>query len=233
MIVGVSISLIDRSDSNHKVKSAKSLKGQNSNNDSNNNKTSSSSSANDQLSTFHFSIKAGLPMQSRAAYVRIKIKGQGKVKQSFLVKNLYSAFFEGGWIQFFASMDHDGIYFYKNRVNVDESFLASSSEFASIRTEKLFKEIGIKKGENGKNEAFIQDTHGIVIRTLDGDEISLRFSKKQIRIQWMERLSIIMRMVVDQRNKNTDRKVSEPLFQRLNRMLSFYSVKSSSSSSSS
>jgi hypothetical protein len=165
-------------------------------------------------------------MQSRAGYVRIKIRGQGKVKQSFLVKNLYSAFFEGGWIQFFASMDYDGIYFFKNRVSLDECFVALSSEFESVRTEKLFKEIGIKKGENGKNEAFIQDTHGIVIRTLDGDEISLKFSKKQIRVQWMERLSIIMRMVTDQRNRSVDtKKESRHLFKRLSRMLSFYSLK--------
>jgi len=212
---GISSSLIDRTDS-QKVKVAKAVK-RNSVDDHN-----PIAASNDQNCTFHFSVKGGMPMQSRAGYVRVRIKGKGKAKQAFLVKNFYISFFSGGWVNFYASMDHDGIHFFKSRITSDAScFFVSSLDFHSIRSEKSFKDIGIRKDENGKSELFMQDTHAVIIKTLDGDEIILRFSKKQLRMQWLERLNIIWGLQIQERLKNAN-KIQQPRFlKRLTNMMSF------------
>jgi hypothetical protein len=213
----MSSSLIDRAD-NQKVKVAKAVKRSNSIDDNHNPVVTS----NDQNCTFHFSIKGGMPMQSRASHVRVRIKGKGKAKQAFLVKHFYNAFFSGGWINFYASMDHDGIHFFKSRITSEPScFFVSSLDFHSIRSEKSFRDIGIRKDENGKNEIFMQDTHAVIIKALDGDEIILRFSKKQLRIQWLERLNIIMGIQIRERLKNANKNQQPRFLKRLTNIMSF------------
>ena len=117
-------------------------------------------------------------------------------------------------------MNFDGINFYDKRVSIAESFLVLPSEFDTVRSEKLFKEHGIRKNDNGKTEAFFQDTHAIIIKTLDGDEILLRFTSKQIRMQWMERLQTLFASVLEERKKNSIKK-DQVFFKRLTKMISF------------
>ena len=174
----------------------------------------------DENCKFNFTIKAGTPMKSRAGYMQIKIKGKGKVKKAFMSKYLYKSLFKSGWVSLYVSMDHDGLYFYDNRVSLVESFCALSSDFDSIRSERIFKEYGVKKSESGKTEAFLQDTHAIIIKTLDGDEILIRFNSKQVRIQWMERLSLVLASVLEERSKNK-KEEKQVFFKRLTRMMSF------------
>lgn len=175
----------------------------------------------DDTSKFHFSIKGGIALQSRCGNIRVKVKGKGKTKTLFITNNFYTSLFSGGWVNFYASMDHDGLRFYKNRLNINEIFTILSIDFKSLKSEKLFKEIAIQKNNDGKSEVYLQDTHVIIIKLLDNDEILLRFPTKKMRVQWYERLNVIIDIQISERRRKNISNNDNHFFKRFARAMTF------------
>lgn len=127
-------------------------------------------------------LASGTPLKTKAQWGVLSFRGHGPAKRKMRKKILTSAIFDH-WDRMFLSCTGELLHIFENKYTVDQFFTLRTADITSVRSE-----VGTKvKIENSRSP---QDNMNVVVSTVDGDEIFIRFYEPKVRHHWKAFLEI-------------------------------------------
>lgn len=131
-----------------------------------------------------FRIVAGAPLRSRCQWGRLIVRGSGALRRKIQNKDFLSNFsFFDSWTRFYLSLDDFGLHLFENKFMTKPVYIIPIIDLKSVTVDLLAP---VRQNPSNNAKSIVEDINNVILTTLSGDEIFIRFPDAGSRVAWQE-----------------------------------------------